>query len=160
MVKILDAVRNAILEWSLKLEQDGIRGEGLTFTPEEKKTADRAAYSVTNFFGSVHNSQIQHGTHGSVQVQATHLDLAQLNNFIATLKGQTDALPLSPEGKAELGAEIKTIESQLSSPRPKTTVLRESLHSIRNILEGIGASIIASELLKRLGPLLAAFLPS
>ena len=34
--RILDAVRNTILEWSLKMEADGIHGEGLTFTSGRK----------------------------------------------------------------------------------------------------------------------------
>ncbi len=38
-VGILDAARNTILTWSLKLEADGILGQGLTFSPQEKKTA-------------------------------------------------------------------------------------------------------------------------
>lgn len=37
--KILDAVRTTILEWSLKLEAEGIVGEGLSFSPEEKERA-------------------------------------------------------------------------------------------------------------------------
>lgn len=158
ITKILDAVRNAVLEWSLKLEQDGIHGEGMTFTPEEKKAAGRAAYNITNFFGPVHSSQIQHGTQHSVQIQASGLNLGEVAKFIDVLKGQAEALPLSSDGKAELAAEIKTIETQLSSPKPKAAVLRESLHSVRNILEGMGAGI-AVELLKQLGPLLAAFSP-
>ncbi len=36
---VLDAVRKIILEWSLKLEEDGITGEGISFSPEEKSKA-------------------------------------------------------------------------------------------------------------------------
>jgi hypothetical protein len=42
--RILEAVRNLILEWALKLEQEGIMGEGLTFSPEDQRKAE----SVTN----------------------------------------------------------------------------------------------------------------
>jgi len=38
-VTILDMVRNTILNWSLRLEADGILGDGMTFTPQEKKAA-------------------------------------------------------------------------------------------------------------------------
>lgn len=38
-ISILDKVRNTILNWSLRLEADGILGEGLTFSPQEKKAA-------------------------------------------------------------------------------------------------------------------------
>ncbi len=38
-VAILDKVRNTILNWSLRLEADGILGDGMTFTTKEKRTA-------------------------------------------------------------------------------------------------------------------------
>ena len=42
-IRILDAVRNAILNWSLKLEKDGILGEGMSFTPQEREVARKNA---------------------------------------------------------------------------------------------------------------------
>ncbi len=159
IARILDAVRNAILEWALKLEKDGIKGEDLSFTPKERKVAEGAAYNIMNFFGPVQNSQIQHATKHSVQIQPRGPDLAEIAKFIASLKKQASDLPLTPEARAELDAEISTAEAQIGSPKPKVAVLRESLHSIRNILEGVSASVIATELAKYLPPLLAAFGP-
>ena len=39
LATILDAVRTNILEWSLKLEEKGILGEGMTFSQQEKELA-------------------------------------------------------------------------------------------------------------------------
>jgi hypothetical protein len=36
---ILEKVRNTVLEWSLKLEKEGIRGDNLSFSDEEKHKA-------------------------------------------------------------------------------------------------------------------------
>jgi hypothetical protein len=47
---ILDAVRTTILEWSLTLEADGILGEGMTFSPDEKQRA-HASIKIENFQG-------------------------------------------------------------------------------------------------------------
>jgi hypothetical protein len=73
---ILDAVRNAILAWSLKLESDGIVGEGMSFSPKEKKLASEQAADlrpVVNYItiGQMENSCIQQGTGQSRQRQ-TH----------------------------------------------------------------------------------------
>ena len=40
-VTVLDAVRNAVLNWCLRLEADGIRGESLDFSPSEIEAAKR-----------------------------------------------------------------------------------------------------------------------
>jgi|ERR1700733_10002709 hypothetical protein len=47
-VAILDAVRNTILKWSLKLEWEGIIGDGLSFSANEKETATREAAVLGN----------------------------------------------------------------------------------------------------------------
>lgn len=42
---IVEAVRTVILRWSLKLQEDGITGEGMTFSQEEKQIAAKHDYS-------------------------------------------------------------------------------------------------------------------
>lgn len=60
--KILNAVRNIILQWALTLEKQGITGKGMSFTSEEKKIAQTSqAVHIENFFGNfgdISNSQI------------------------------------------------------------------------------------------------------
>jgi len=46
---LVDAVRTTILEWALKLEEEGIMGDGMTFSQEEKQ---RAASSTQIHIGS------------------------------------------------------------------------------------------------------------
>ena len=41
-------------------------------------------------------------------------------------------------------SDIATIETQLSSPRPKVEIIKESLRSVRNIVEGAVGSMAAS----------------
>jgi hypothetical protein len=65
--KILDGVRNTVLNWSLKLEEDGIYGEQMIFTNKEKEIASNASYTVNNFYGDVNNSQIQQNSQDSKQ---------------------------------------------------------------------------------------------
>ena len=72
---ILDAVRNAILAWSLKLEADGIVGKDMSFSPKEKKLASEKTADlqpVINYITIEHmeNSSIQQGTRRSHQRKA------------------------------------------------------------------------------------------
>lgn len=41
---VLEAVRDVVLKWSLKLEDDGILGEGISFSQEEKQIAAKHDY--------------------------------------------------------------------------------------------------------------------
>jgi len=56
MSKILDAVRNIILRWSLKLEAEGILGEEMSFTEDEKGNAQyNQEIKIGNFSGIIGN---------------------------------------------------------------------------------------------------------
>lgn len=48
---ILEAVRNAVLEWGLRLEKDGIVGQGMTFSADEKRKAESVTYNIGHFIG-------------------------------------------------------------------------------------------------------------
>jgi hypothetical protein len=54
------------------------------------------------------------------------------------LKSLAGNLGLDFDGLSELMADLKTIDAQLGSSRPKTGIIRECLRSIKAVLEGIG----------------------
>jgi hypothetical protein len=51
------------------------------------------------------------------------------------LKSQAGKLGLDYDGLSELMADLKTIDAQLGSSRPKTAIIRECLRSIKEVLE-------------------------
>ena len=157
LVRMLDAVRTIILNWSLKLEEDGILGEGLVFTPKEKKAAENIPQNVTNFYGPVQSSQIQQQTTDSSQVMnIQQADLSDIKDFLEAIQKEIKELKLSDESWRELEAEIKTAEVQISSPKPKHRIIRESLSTIRHILE-TAAGGVGAKLLIEYGPLLTSW---
>jgi hypothetical protein len=152
LVRTLDAVRTTVLNWSLKLEEDGICGEGLAFTPQERAAAETTSYNINNFFGPVQNSQIQQQTRESSQILSIgQVDLDSLGRFLAALQKEIMALAIPPEAQQELEAEISTAQAQLKSPKPKHLIVRESLATIRRILEGAGGGVAAKLLMQMAG---------
>ena len=67
------------------------------------------------------------------------------------LKSQTGNLGLDFDGLSELMADLKTIDAQLGSSRPKTAIIRECLRSIKGILEGSAKSEILEKIQGLLG---------
>jgi hypothetical protein len=59
IVAIVDTVRNLVLDWAINLENEGILGEGVSFTVEEKKKAADTApnIQITNF-GHYHHGDV------------------------------------------------------------------------------------------------------
>jgi len=149
---ILDAVRNMVLDWSLKLEKDGILGEGLVFSAKEKATAVSANYTI-NYNGPVSNSQIQQNSANSVQAMNVN-DTQTLTAFVDMLKTHAQELKLKKADLDQLQTEAQKMATELSAPLPDASLIRESLRTVRNVLEGCTGSIIASGLLFEIGKLL------
>lgn len=95
---ILDAVRNAVLKWSLQLGADGILGEELSFTKEEKARASHVTYSVQTFInnftgvlGDVKAENVSIGDYSAIHAQLKQLGISQeernaLENILDELK--------------------------------------------------------------------------
>lgn len=152
--RVLDTIRNTILNWALKLEEDGILGDGMAFSKEEKETATGVSYNINNFFGHVAHSQIQQGSQHSSQSQENlGVDIGSLLAFIEDIRGSMPDGGLGSEQIEELKGDLDTLSAQAKSPRPKLAILKESLLSIQRILEGAAGGAIVQYL-----PQITAFL--
>lgn len=152
--RVLDSVRKIVLEWSLKLEEDGITGEGVSFSAEEKHKAQNITYNVKNYIeGSIKDSQIQIEAQDSSQIQVKEFDTKKLSELTNALRSTIEALGIDETGKQELNSEITTLEAQIQSPNPKNSIIGETLTSIKRILEAASGNLIASGLLNQIGTL-------
>lgn len=64
MMKIISAVQNIILNWALLLEDNGIKGDGLSFNNEEKESAKNASVVnnyTNNFYSDAKTTRISQG---------------------------------------------------------------------------------------------------
>ncbi|WP_232463561.1 AbiTii domain-containing protein [Tumebacillus avium] len=157
--RIVDRVRNIILEWTLKLEEEGILGEGMTFSDMEKEKAPNTAGIILNVIGSMTNSQLQQNADNSTQTSTVNSDSVKKEEIISLI-GEVKKL-LEEIGdqdkKDELAAEISVLESQANSPKPKKGIIGEAMKSIRNIAEGTTGSLAATAILNKLAALLPHF---
>jgi len=74
-----------------------------------------------------------------------------LDTVLTAIKGHLAKTPTAFERLEEMVIDIKTIEVQLLSPRPKTAILRAVLGSLKEALHAAGASALADDLNKMIG---------
>lgn len=148
---IIDAVRTAILDWSLKLEAAGVLGDEMTFSSDEKAKApsssDGITYQVQNqtVIHSMQQSQIQQGSTGSSQVFShPSMDISNLDVLMDEIKSALETLDIGSSERAELNADLATIEAQQGSPKPRIPIIKEALRSIRAVLENAAGSGIGN----------------
>ena len=136
---IVEMVRNRILDWALNLEERGIIGDGMSFTPQEKQAVQQQHYHISNVSGS----QIQIGSSGSTQTQAntTDTDIDALKGLIKALGAVLE--PAQGEVADELRAELAALKAMAESPKPKWEIIKATARSIKAVAEGAAGNILA-----------------
>ena len=126
----------------------------MVFSVREKEIATHSNYTI-NYNAPVTHSQIQQGSPNAKQTMSiTGLDQKAVANFIQLLRKHESDLKLS--APSQLEPEIQRVEAEIATPNPNQNVLRESLQTIRNIIEGCAGSLIASGLQYEIGKLLGS----
>jgi hypothetical protein len=144
---IFGRVRTIVLEWSLTLEKRGVVGEGMTFSANERQQA--ASVHIGTFIQNVADSQLQVNSPGAIMQQGvTVKQLAEIKALIEILDDAAVSTPLRSDEVAELRAERDVLLAQSNSPKPKRSVVRACLVSLRAILEGAGGALLAGNLPK------------
>lgn len=114
--------------------------------------------SVTNnFYGSIQNNQLQQNSNNSTQIQnnlesLNENQIKQLDDLLKTIKDNIKHINgLSSEHVALINKKVQNIQQCKKSNRLLKKGLKESLSTIRNVLEGVTGSIIASGVIHELG---------
>lgn len=142
---ILDAARNTVLEWSLKLEKAGIMGEEFSFSPQEKERAH--THSVNINIGSIGNMAGSIGpvTSGStINVQQSNgLDLHKARHLIDQIEKALPIAELGSEGESQARELVAGVRAELSQSQPDQGKLRGMFGMLKKIAEGAASKIVA-----------------
>lgn len=154
VVGIIDSVRSKILEWALLLEEKGVKGEHMSFSQEEKITANSITHTTINNIGRMTNSQLQQHSSG-IQKIVNKDDKVEVVKILDAIASVIEQLKLSADSESELRAEIETIKIQLASSKPKQSVIKDCLLSAKNILEGAAGNILATGIASQIPAVIA-----
>ena len=149
---LLDAIRKIVLEWSLKLENEGVTGEGMSFSKKEKERAKDITYNISNSFqGDIQDSQIQIDSSNSIQTRSVEFDLEKVIELVKVIHDTIEAFGIDQNSKLDLISEAEKLEAQVNSSRPDHSIIAESLKTVRNVLEAAGGNLVAAGLINQLG---------
>lgn len=145
IISILDTVRNIILDWSIKLEKEGILGDGISFSQAEKEKAqEKIVYNIEkieNFTGNMGLMKDE----ASIQIEQNYSEneIKELKNIMIQIKDNLNTLNLDEPKQEQLEAETQVLQSELNSEKPKKSSIRDKLGSIKRILEGATGNVLA-----------------
>jgi hypothetical protein len=147
-VGILESLRD---EWIPRAENSRLYKEesGELHAVSRSEPQPWTQYNTAIFEGNVGQAQVQQATHSSTQsVQSAEVDVDKLARLIESLKDEVEKISVSQAIQNELRSEIATLEAQVTSPKPKHIIIKESLSTVRRILEGAGGTVAAHLILQ------------
>jgi hypothetical protein len=113
------------------------------------------AVNIIEVHGDIVGSQIQQATQTSAQ-QIISPDVQRaLTEFLSKLEADLAEVTrtLDKAKLVDLTADLDTVKAQLKASEPKRSIVKEALSSIRSILEGAGATLLAAEAIRLLSML-------
>lgn len=156
--RILEAVRDTILQWSLRLEEDGILGEEMSFSSQEKQVASEHKYinlieirmeqsqlhqNSEQFVSQINQNfsapvgAVQNGDGNTANTtQNFGGEMAEILKAITDLRDQVNTLSVDRQSVAN-GA-IADLETAVSNPS-----LPEKAKSALWILWGVGQGVVS-----------------
>ncbi len=151
LLRIIDNVKDKILEWCLKLEKDGILGENFEFNDTEIEKAKNVSQQI-NYYGPVINgnvsgTQISTGDNNNNEFASN--DFSELINEI---KNSLEKEKIDEQSKAEAFEILKDINESIKQNKKKSFV-RTMLAGMKDFLINTGAAVTASLITAKLSGL-------
>lgn len=136
---IIEKVKNCILEWTIRLEAEGIIGENMRFSNEETNSAKEVPQQINNYYGTVvhgnvNKSQVVSGNNNTINF---NYEAAKelLNEVNANLEKES-LVSEDMENATELLNEV----SVKIDAKKKPYVIKAALNGLKDYLIGVGAS--------------------
>ena len=132
----------------IQITQQGFEEIKKAMREPRQPTEHFPAINLIHIEGDVSGSAIQSGSPKAYQELSTgDFDLSPIREFLRQFDASVGELDLPADEIAVLNAEVDTVRAQVRSPKPKRHIIKESLTSVRTILEVTSGSAAAVGLL-------------
>lgn len=136
LIGIIGSVKNKLLDWCLKLEDEGIVGVDLNFKEDEIKKAEKIEKSYFIEISNNNNSNITIGDIDTIKTIFTDFD-----SFINELKEKLNKDTLNEDNKKEALDMIDDIEKK-QKDRKSQTYIKNALVGLKNFLIDVSSGVV------------------
>ncbi len=149
-VNIAEQARNLVLNWALELEKNGVLGEDMTFTTDEKREASSVSYQFNIQNVGVLGDVSGQSTVSSNQNATLRVDVSveQLRDFSAQARRALDLL--EPNESEKLEPILAAIDKGLDAESLDRQSMAALLKSAKTVCEGAVGNLAAHGILEML----------
>ena len=143
VMDIVEKVKNTILEWTLKLEEEGVLGEGMRFSDEEKQTAKSMPQTVNNYYGA---TNVINGSSEGMQIVSGNENVTfsydKANTAVSEIEAAISQEQLQSEDKDAALEMLSEIRNKITQEK-KPSVIKALLVGLKDFLINAGGSLAA-----------------
>ena len=108
---IADQVQNCLLEWTIKLENEGILGEEMRFSKDETDLAQNVPQTVNNYYGPVINGDVKKSQIVSGDNNTVSFSYEQVSELINEVKKAVEKSEITGESRETADELITEVEA-------------------------------------------------
>lgn len=143
---IVEKVKNTILDWSIKLEKEGIRGEGMQFSNEEKQ----ASKAISRDISINHVTTIVNNPSDNTQIFVDNKNVGNKNIKFAYDKASAAISDIEDAIDRDMKIENKDVALRMTSriqdaisKRKKAPKIKKLMVNLEDFLLKVGSEIAA-----------------
>ena len=139
--EIIEQTKNCLLEWTIKLEAEGIIGENMQFNAIEKERAQGIPQTINNFYGNANviNSAVDHSAIIVGDGNTIHFTYEAADRAVSEIESSIEKENLSNDDKETVMEMLAEIKDKISQEK-KPNIIKAALSGLKDFLIGIGAS--------------------
>jgi hypothetical protein len=153
---IIETVRTLILEWAIALENEGITGEGLSFSNEERSKAQNSSVAIHIASIGTFTGNLGAGN-SSGDITSAPVNVETVRNLVAQIKSQSENLINEGVETTELTSILERIETHLA--KPNDSLLRQTLGELQSIMTDAAGGLVSTGALALLHQILGTGVP-
>ena len=140
--EIIDKVKNCLLEWTLTLEKQGVRGNGMVFDDKETNAAKSIPQQVNNYYGTVVNGNVDKSqlTTGNENVISLQTDIS--DSTLDEIRNSLERESISDEDKESARKLLDELEIKIQEDK-KPGIIKEAFTRLKDFLICVGANVTA-----------------
>lgn len=143
LISVVDKVKNCLLEWTIRLESEGIIGENMRFEADEKETAQSLSQQINNYYGTVVNGSISQSQIISGNGNTITYSPEKANRAIEEISQSLGSEHISEEDKASVTELLQEISEKISQSK-KPSIIKSAFIGLKDFLLDAGASLTAA----------------
>ncbi len=140
---IIDKVGNCLLEWTIRLETEGILGEDMRFSQEETNMAKEIPQQINNYYGTVVNGDVSQSQVVSGDHNAIAFNYGQASGLMKKVRDSIEREQLSDEDRESAMELISEAETKIAEQK-KPRIIQAALSGLRDFLVAGGANVTAA----------------